>query len=119
MHLIVPETLAEAYKHRGVNLSTGIPGIALYTLGFWFSALFMFLLGIFQGVVFHFCFSVVKYGSYPGGYFATYLFMYTNSIYAGGSLSALASAKYWIAFITVLCALFICVGEYKNKKYDI
>lgn len=100
--LIMPQKLGEAYSEGSVNLATGLPATGLLVFGYWGCAILCCLYGLWQGFVYHLCYSWVRDGNLVAAFFGSYFALWTHGIYAGGTLASLIDIRYWIAFVIAI-----------------
>lgn len=99
---IMPGSLAEIYSYNQVNLAAGMPAMALYVFGLWWSIPFMFFIGLFLGTFFAWAYRLIEDRNPLAAFPMGFILIWNNTVYAGASFEHQYHPKFSIAVALVL-----------------
>lgn len=99
---VLPAHLAYQFDEKGINLASSLSGTSIRVAGYFGATIIVFLYAILQGFLISVISRAVVSSNGISIALASYLMLWSNSVYVRGSFASVLDFKFWLFLITVL-----------------
>lgn len=102
LFLVMPENLAHSFHERGVNLASSLAGTSILVAGYFGATIIVIFYAVLQGFVVNLITRAIVSLNGINIAMASYLMLWSNSVYVRGSFATVLDFKFWLFLIFVL-----------------